>query len=58
LEIRRMQMIAEVGAENSSTTVLMIPSDFVSLAHNLSDYLLNQERQRHDRQKAETGSQS
>lgn len=39
LELRRMQMISEVGAENSSTTVLMIPSDFVSLATNLSDYL-------------------
>jgi regulator of protease activity HflC (stomatin/prohibitin superfamily) len=42
LELRRMQMIAEVGAENNSTTVLMIPSDFVSLAHNLNDYLLRQ----------------
>ena len=39
LELRRMQMISEVGAENNSTTVLMIPSDFVSLAHNLSEYL-------------------
>jgi hypothetical protein len=34
-----MQMISEVGAENNSTTVLMIPSDFVSLAHTLNDYL-------------------
>jgi regulator of protease activity HflC (stomatin/prohibitin superfamily) len=58
LEIRRMQMIAEVGAENNSTTVLMIPSDFVSLAHNLSDYLLNQERQKQERQKAEAPGQS
>lgn len=39
LELRRMQMIAEVGAENNSTTVLMIPSDFVSLAHSLTDYI-------------------
>jgi regulator of protease activity HflC (stomatin/prohibitin superfamily) len=39
LELRRMQMIAEVGAENNSTTVLMIPSDFVSLAQTLSRYL-------------------
>lgn len=38
-ELRRMQMISEVGAENNSTTVLMIPSDFVSLAHSLGDYL-------------------
>jgi regulator of protease activity HflC (stomatin/prohibitin superfamily) len=42
LELRRMQMISEVGAENNSTTVLMIPSDFVSLAHTLNDYLQRQ----------------
>jgi regulator of protease activity HflC (stomatin/prohibitin superfamily) len=39
LELRRMQMISEVGAENNSTTVLMIPSDFVSLSHTLNQYL-------------------
>jgi regulator of protease activity HflC (stomatin/prohibitin superfamily) len=39
LELRRMQMISEVGADNNSTTVIMIPSDFVSLAHSLDDYL-------------------
>ncbi len=39
VELRRMQMVTEVGAENNSTTVLMIPSDFVSLSKSLSDYL-------------------
>jgi regulator of protease activity HflC (stomatin/prohibitin superfamily) len=39
LELRRMQMISEVGAENNSTTVLMIPSDFVSLAQTFNDSL-------------------
>lgn len=39
LELRRMQMIAEVGAEHNSTTVIMIPSDFVSLANSLTDYM-------------------
>ena len=39
LELRRMQMISEVGAENNSTTVLMIPSDFVSLAQTLNQFL-------------------
>ncbi len=34
-----MQMVAEVGAENNSTTVLMIPADFVSLSNSLRDYL-------------------
>lgn len=50
LELRRMQMIAEVGAENNSTTVLMIPSDFVSLAQTF-----NQVLQRSDR-RAEAGT--
>lgn len=39
LELRRMQMVAEVGAENNSTTVLMIPSEFATLSQSLSDYL-------------------
>ena len=39
LELRRFQMISEVGAENNSTTVIMIPSDFVSLAKGLNDYV-------------------
>ena len=39
LELRRMQMVAEVGAENNSTTVIMIPSDFVTLSKTLADYL-------------------
>ena len=39
LELRRMQMISEVGAENNSTTVLMIPSDFVSLAQTMNQFL-------------------
>jgi regulator of protease activity HflC (stomatin/prohibitin superfamily) len=37
LELRRMQMVAEVGAEHNSTTVILIPSDFVNLAKNMSD---------------------
>lgn len=39
VELRRMQMVTEVGAENNSTTVLMIPSDFVTLAKSLGDYV-------------------
>jgi regulator of protease activity HflC (stomatin/prohibitin superfamily) len=39
LELRRFQMISEVGAENNSTTVLMIPSDFVTLAKSMSEYV-------------------
>ena len=32
LEIRRPQTISEVGAEHNSTTVLMIPSEFLAAA--------------------------
>ncbi len=39
IELRRMQMVSEVGAENNSTTILMIPSDFVSAARSLDDFL-------------------
>ncbi len=39
LELRRMQMVAEVGAENNSTTVIMVPADFVHIAGSLSRFL-------------------
>jgi regulator of protease activity HflC (stomatin/prohibitin superfamily) len=39
LELRRMQMLSEIGAENNTTTIVMLPSEFMSLAKNLSDSL-------------------
>lgn len=39
LELRRMQMITEIGAENNTTTVIMIPSELVTLSKRLSEYL-------------------
>jgi regulator of protease activity HflC (stomatin/prohibitin superfamily) len=39
LELRRMQMVAEVGADNNSTTVIMMPSEFVHAAESLSAFL-------------------
>ena len=39
LELRRMQMVSEVGAENNSTTVIMMPAEFVHMAANLSTFL-------------------
>src|SRR6185312_8603729 len=39
IELRRMQMVTEVGAENNSTTVLMIPSDLVTLAKSFSQFV-------------------
>jgi regulator of protease activity HflC (stomatin/prohibitin superfamily) len=42
LELRRMQMVSEVGAEQNTTTMILMPSDFVILARTLSDYLRQQ----------------
>jgi regulator of protease activity HflC (stomatin/prohibitin superfamily) len=39
LELRRMQMVAEVGVEQNTTTILMLPSDFVTLARVLTKKL-------------------
>lgn len=36
LELRRMQMIAEVGAEQNTTTIILMPSEFVTLAKHLT----------------------
>ncbi|PIQ27554.1 hypothetical protein COW36_16540 [bacterium (Candidatus Blackallbacteria) CG17_big_fil_post_rev_8_21_14_2_50_48_46] len=45
LELRRMQMISEVGAENNTTTLIMIPSDFVTLAKDVSQNLQSKRKQ-------------
>ncbi len=37
LELRRMQMLTEVGAEQNTMTVVMMPSEFVSMARALAD---------------------
>jgi regulator of protease activity HflC (stomatin/prohibitin superfamily) len=39
LELRRMQMVTEVGAEHNTTTLVMMPADIVTLAHNAAEYL-------------------
>ena len=38
LELRRMQMITEVGAEQNTTTIIMMPSEFVSMAGAISSW--------------------
>jgi regulator of protease activity HflC (stomatin/prohibitin superfamily) len=37
LELRRMQMLTEIGAENNTTTLVMIPSDFINMAKQIGD---------------------
>ena len=44
LELRRMQMVSEVGAENNSTVVVMIPAEFQALARNLNEQATRQNR--------------
>ncbi len=36
LELRRMQMITEVGAEQNSMTIIMMPSEFVEMARAIA----------------------
>jgi hypothetical protein len=37
LELRRMQMITEVGAEQNTMTIVMMPSEFVAMARSITD---------------------
>jgi regulator of protease activity HflC (stomatin/prohibitin superfamily) len=37
LELRRMQMLTEVGAEQNTMTIVMMPSEFVSMAKGIAD---------------------
>lgn len=39
LELRRMQMVQEIGADKNTTTVVLMPSDMITLAGSLTDYL-------------------
>ena len=42
LELRRLQMLTEIGAENNTTTLVMIPSDLITLAKQWTDVGKNQ----------------
>jgi regulator of protease activity HflC (stomatin/prohibitin superfamily) len=37
LELRRMQLITEVGAEQNTMTIVMMPSEFVSMARSIGE---------------------
>jgi regulator of protease activity HflC (stomatin/prohibitin superfamily) len=39
LELRRMQMVSEIGAENNSTTIILMPSDMISAAGSITKLL-------------------
>jgi regulator of protease activity HflC (stomatin/prohibitin superfamily) len=37
LELRRLQMLTEIGAENNTTTLIMMPSDIITLAKEVTN---------------------
>jgi len=39
LELRRMQMLSEIGAEQNTTTIVLMPSEFTSMAKQISQVL-------------------
>jgi regulator of protease activity HflC (stomatin/prohibitin superfamily) len=39
LELRRMQMVSEVGAEHNTTTIILMPSEFVTMAKGIASSL-------------------
>ncbi len=41
LELRRMQMLSEIGIDNNTTTVIMVPSDFTNAAKSLTEFVTN-----------------
>ncbi len=45
LELRRLQMLTEIGAENNTTTLIMVPSDLLVLAKRLSDSIADEQHQ-------------
>ncbi|BAZ29672.1 hypothetical protein NIES4074_21190 [Cylindrospermum sp. NIES-4074] len=48
LELRRLQMLTEIGAQNNTTMLLMMPSDFIILAKNLSESIQKQGQKSQD----------
>ncbi len=40
LELRRMQMITEVGAEQNTMTIIMMPSEFVGMARGIAEAVM------------------
>jgi regulator of protease activity HflC (stomatin/prohibitin superfamily) len=39
LELRRLQMLTEIGSENNTTTLIMMPSDMITLAKEVTNTL-------------------
>lgn len=39
LELRRMQMLSEIGVENNTTTIIMMPTEFTTFAKSMTEFL-------------------
>ncbi|HEX8675759.1 MAG TPA: hypothetical protein VF700_00990 [Segetibacter sp.] len=42
LELRRMQMLSEIGIDNNTTTVILIPSEFTTAAKSFTELVKKQ----------------
>jgi regulator of protease activity HflC (stomatin/prohibitin superfamily) len=43
LELRRMQMLSEIGIDNNTTTVILIPSEFSNAAKSITEIITKKE---------------
>lgn len=39
LELRRMQMLSEIGIDDNTTTIVLVPSEFTSAAKSFTDFV-------------------
>ncbi|MDX1907519.1 MAG: slipin family protein [Bacteroidia bacterium] len=43
LELRRMQMLSEIGIDNNTTTIMLIPSEFTNAARSFTTFVQQQQ---------------
>jgi len=43
LELRRMQMLSEIGIDNNTTTIMLIPSEFSNAAKSFTEMVTKKE---------------
>lgn len=47
LELRRMQMLSEIGIDNNTTTIVLVPSDFAQAARSFTEWTNSRTDQSH-----------
>jgi regulator of protease activity HflC (stomatin/prohibitin superfamily) len=48
LELRRMQMLSEIGIDNNTTTVILMPSDFTNAAKSFTEMVNNDKKKKEE----------